>query len=95
MAASNVGFQEVVEWASHLSREERLRLVACIGAGLSVAPAEAAQTEAPAGSAMAVLQAIREPPHLSAEDVETLEQAIAAGKQTVRQEGIFDRGGAK
>ena len=95
MTAANVGFQEVVEWASHLSPEERLRLLACIGAGLSAAPAEADHGEAPAGSVMAVLRAAGEPPHLSAEDVDELERAIATGRQPVRQEGVFDSGGAK
>jgi len=34
MASSNVGFQEVVEWAAHLSPEERSRLeVADFGLG--------------------------------------------------------------
>ena len=42
MTASNVGFQEVAELASHLSPEERLRLLAWIGAGLNAAPAESA-----------------------------------------------------
>lgn len=94
MTAGNVGFQEVVEWASHLSPEERLRLVACIGAGVSVAPAQPVQGDAPPGSATAVLRAVREPPHLSAEDVGELEQAIAAGKRPLRQQGIFDSGDA-
>ena len=38
---------------------------------------------------------MREPPHLSAEDVDELEQMIAAGKLPVRQEGVFDSGDAK
>jgi hypothetical protein len=95
MMASNVGFQEVAELASHLSPEERLRLVAWIGAGLDAAPAESAHGEAPPGSATAVLRAMRESPHLSADDMGELEQIIAAGKLPVRQEGIFDSGDGK
>ena len=95
MTANNVGFQEVVEWALHLPPEERLRLVACIGAGLNALPAESARSEVPLGSAAAVLQAMGEPPHLSAEDIGELERTIAAGKQPVRHEGIFDTGDAK
>ena len=87
MTASNVGFQEVAELASHLSPEERLRLLAWIGAGLNAAPAESAHGEAPPGSATAVLRVVREPPHLSAEDVSELERMIAAGRLPVRQEG--------
>ena len=95
MAASNVGFQEVVEWAAHLSPEERSRLLACIGAGAGLQPAVPPSGDFPSGSSTAVLHAIRQPPHLSVEDVDELEQAIVAGKQTVRREGIFDSGDAR
>jgi hypothetical protein len=90
MATNDVGFQEVVELASHLSPEERLRLVAWIGAGLNAAPATSAHADALPGSATAVLCAVREPPHLSAEDVGEFEQMLAAGKLPVHQGGIFD-----
>ena len=79
MTANNVGFQEVVDLASHLSPEERLRLVAWIGAGLNATPAESANENSPPGSATAVLRAVHESPHLSAEDVDEWEQMIAAG----------------
>ena len=95
MTAINVGFQEVAELASHLSPEERLRLVAYIGAGLSDVPAESSHGEAPPGSPAAVLRAMREPPHLSAEEVDELEKMIAAGKLPVRQQGVFDREDSK
>jgi len=95
MTTSNVGFQEVAELASHLSPEERLRLVVRIEAELSAGVAESAPGESPPGSARAVLRAMHEPPHLSAEDVDELEQMIAAGKLPVRQEGIFDSGAAQ
>ena len=94
MASSNVGFQEVVEWAAHLSPEERSRLVACIGAEANAVPSSP-HSDSQYGSPTAVLEAMREPPHLSAEDVAELELAITAGKQTLRQEGIFDRGEAR
>jgi hypothetical protein len=95
MTTNHVGFQEVAELASHLSPDERLRLVAWIGAELNETPAKSASGEAAAGSAKAVLHAVCEPPHLSAEDVYELEQMIAAGKMPVRQEGVFDHRDAK
>jgi hypothetical protein len=95
MTTSNVGFQEVAELASHLSPEEQLRLVAWIGAGLNVAPAAPPPEEAPPGSAAAVLRAVREPPHLSPDDVGEFEQMIVAGKLPVREQGVFDSEDAK
>jgi hypothetical protein len=78
MATNDVGFQEVAELASHLSPDEQLRLVAWIGAGLNATPATSARADALPGSATAVLCAVREPPHLSSEDIGEFEQAIAA-----------------
>ena len=95
MTIGNVTFQEVAELASHLSLEERSRLVAWIGAEMNAAPSESKANDAPPGSAMAILCAMREPPHLSAEDVDALEQAIADGKLPVRHEGVFDSEDAK
>ena len=44
----------------------------------------------PPGSPAAILQAMREPPHVSWEDVNELEQAIAEGQLPVQEEGVFD-----
>lgn len=43
----------------------------------------------PAGSAAAVLRAMREPPHLSASDVDELDAAIAAGQLPVQTPDLF------
>ena len=67
----------MAEFASHLSQEEKSRLVAWIEAEISAAPSESTTNDAPPGSATAILRAMHEPPHLSAEDVDALEQAIA------------------
>lgn len=45
-----------------------------------------------AGSPTAVRQAMHEPPHLTREAVEELEQAIAAGRLPVQDRGVFDDG---
>jgi hypothetical protein len=42
------------------------------------------------GSPAAILKVLREPPHLTSEDVDELERAIESGKLPVRHEGIFD-----
>jgi hypothetical protein len=42
------------------------------------------------GSPAEMLRAVREPPHLSSEDVAALEQAIEEGKLPVCEKGIFD-----
>ena len=42
------------------------------------------------GSPAAIRQAMREPPHLSGDDVDELERAIEEGKLPVRQESVFD-----
>ena len=42
-----------------------------------------------AGSAAAVLRAMREPPHPSASDVDEPDAAITAGRLPVRTDGLF------
>ncbi len=59
-------------------------------AELDAAHAGAVADDAPPGSAAAILCAMREPPHLTTEDVDALEQAVADGKVLVRHEGVFD-----
>jgi predicted transcriptional regulator len=48
-----------------------------------------AAPEARLGSAMAVLQAMQEPPHLSGLDVDELDAAIAAGRIAVQTRELF------
>ena len=95
MSTSAITLDMVTDMVSQLSPEERLRLVARIGADLSNALTDAASGEFSPGSASAVLRAMREPPHLAPEDVDELEQIIAAGKLPLRPEGIFDGGDAR
>jgi hypothetical protein len=92
MNPSAITLNTVWELASQLSLEERSQLVARIGAELNLALAETASGGASPGSAQAILHAMRAPPHLSAEDVDELEQMIALGKLPVRQKGVFDTG---
>ena len=47
------------------------------------------KTEPRAGSAAAVLRAMKEPPHLSAPDVDELDAAIAAGRLSVQSRDPF------
>jgi hypothetical protein len=42
------------------------------------------------GSPAALLEAVRRPPHVTAEDVDELEQAIREARLPVSEEGIFD-----
>lgn len=42
------------------------------------------------GTPAAILQAMRQPPHLTAPDVDTLEQAIATGRLPVTWEPVFE-----
>jgi hypothetical protein len=42
------------------------------------------------GSPAAILEAMHDIPHLSAEDIDALERAIEQGRLPVRQGGIFD-----
>ena len=43
-----------------------------------------------AGSPAAILRALHEPPHLTDEVIDELEQAIAAAQLPVHNEGVFD-----
>lgn len=43
----------------------------------------------PTGSPAAVLQAMNEPPHIDAADVDALDAAVAAGRLPVRTEELF------
>jgi hypothetical protein len=90
MSAS--GFDQVVELASRLSPGEQLKLMAQIGAKLSAELAPVAIGQPATGSAAAVLQAMRAPPHLDNTDVDELERAVQAGRMPARYEGIFERG---
>lgn len=42
------------------------------------------------GSPSAVLQAMSEPPHVTSQDVDALEESIAAGKFAVNWKPVFD-----
>jgi hypothetical protein len=55
---------------------------------------ELLSSRGPAGSPEAILQVVREAPHIRSEDVDAMEQAIEQGKLPVRASGIFDAGGA-
>lgn len=48
--------------------------------------------EAVAGTPAAILQAMHQPPHLTAEDVDELEREIEISKLDVSSEGVFDTG---
>src|SRR5688572_19783667 len=52
-------------------------------------------SEAPPGSPARLLQLMREPPHVSQEDVDELERAIEEAKLPVRFEGVFDDEGSQ
>ena len=75
---------EGIAAAQHKSVEqvalERLRTLVPAGA------------EYPIGSPAAVLQAMRAAPHLTAEDVDELEAAIAAGRLASREGDLFSDG---
>jgi hypothetical protein len=90
MSAISPEFQQLAELASQLSPEEQLRLVVRIGENLTGVLSEQETNKVPLGSAAAILRAMREPPHLSDEDVDELELAIASGRQPVRAEGVFE-----
>jgi hypothetical protein len=78
IATGLVTFDQVVELVSQLPPLEQLRLIAHIAADLGNVLVCADATESPPGSAAAILRAMREPPHLSADDVDELEQAMAS-----------------
>lgn len=56
---------------------------------ISVLPAE---SPAPQPTTERLRQAMRDPPHLSPQDVDELESAIAAGKLGVREHGVSAAG---
>ena len=67
-----------------------MRRVVRIGENLTSVFSGKEASEAPAGSAAVLLRAMREPPHLSDDDMDELEQAIVAGRQPMRVEGVFE-----
>jgi hypothetical protein len=92
MTASYVDFQEVANLASHLSPEEQMRLVLYLRRQNTTAETTDTPDHVVPGSPEAILKAMRMPPHLTTEDVDALERAIAAGELPVRREGVFDQG---
>ncbi|NLX99256.1 MAG: hypothetical protein GXY83_24225 [Rhodopirellula sp.] len=87
-----ITFEQVADLASRLPPTEQLKLVAEIGERIRH---ELPQTLSRRYSADAILDAVRQPPHLDAADVDELERAIAAGRLPIKQEGIFDPGGGE
>ena len=85
-------FDQVVELASRLSPREQLKLVARIGERLSGALDSTTKPESAAGSAAAVLEAMRAPPHLDNVDVDELDRAVRAGRMPSRYDGVFGPG---
>jgi hypothetical protein len=92
MSTGNVGFQTVVELASHLSPEDRLRLITWIGAEMNQTSAGHEAGTAQPGTSAAVIRVMRGAPRLSSEDVDELERAIAAGRLPMRRQGVFETG---
>lgn len=90
MSAVSPDFQQVMELASQLTPEEQLRLVARIGENLTAVLSGRDVNEPTAGSVAAILRTLREPPHLSDDDVNELERAITAGRLPTRAEGVFE-----
>ena len=93
MSAVTPDFQQIIELASLLTPEEQSRLVVRIGENLTAVLSGKDAIERPASSAAAILRTIREPPHLSGEDVDELECTIVAGRRPMRVEGVFDAAG--
>ncbi len=83
-------FQQLAELAVQLSPGEQLRLMVRISENLTAVLSEKEDNGVTIGSPAAILRALREPPHLSGEDVDELEHAIASGRQAVRAEGAFE-----
>lgn len=46
----------------------------------------------PAGSPIAIRRIMHEPPHITKDDVDALEQAITAGQLPVQDKDVFDDG---
>jgi hypothetical protein len=57
---------------------------------LSIEPVE---SDPPRGSPAAILQAMREPPHLSREDVDELRRVIKESRLPSNPRGVFDDAG--
>ena len=72
MATNNVGLQEVMDLASHLSPSQQKLLVTFLEAS--------GTSDVVCGSPAAILRALGDPPHVSSEDVDELEREIATGK---------------
>jgi hypothetical protein len=92
MTMSTTGLQQIAELASHLSPEEQLQLILRIQQQLPVGADPTASGDVICGSPASILSAISELPHVESEAVDELEQAIAAGKMPIGQEGAFDKG---
>ena len=90
MSAVAPDFQQLVELASRLSPGEQLRLVARIRENVAPILSGRGKSELPSGSAAVILEAMRDPPHLSDDDVNELERAIATGRQPARMSGVFE-----
>jgi hypothetical protein len=52
---------------------------------------EAVSEAEPLGSPARILRAMREPPHVTQDDVDEFERSMNAGRIPVRQSGLFDR----
>jgi hypothetical protein len=85
-------FQQVAEMASHLSPEEQVQLILRIQRQLPAGVGSTGPEDALYGSPASVLRAISESPHVESNDVDALEQAIAASKIPIGREGVFDQG---
>ncbi len=75
-----------------LTEEELRQDIAQIGEKLSATLGPSAVVQPARGSAAAVLQAMRAPPHLDSADVDELDRAIQAGRMPPRFQGVFEQG---
>lgn len=77
---------------AHIELDEPLPFADGQPVDVSVEPVnvESANGDAPPGSPAAILRALRQPPHLTREDVDELERAIESGKAPPTSKGIFD-----
>jgi hypothetical protein len=90
MSAVLPDLQHLSELAFQLSPGDQLRLVVRIGENLTDAMLAQEANGMASGSSPTILRAVREPPHLSDEDVDELELAIVASREPMRAEGVFD-----
>ncbi len=74
MSITSPDFQQLADWASQLSPGEQLELVVCISENLKSLLSGEDARKLSVGSAARILHAIREPPHLSVDDVDELER---------------------